>query len=222
MQSLSSGVELRLLGWPADSPRLHLDYEAFAYAGNFETGRTGIAVAAEDDVDTDVVADVDAGVENAVVDGTSLTEDVASSPTPDTVLAAASFDEDRAAENALRIRYVSVRDALRGEGIGPKLLAFVVDRAGVQGFDRVRIGVNNPIAYQACYRAGFGFTGEESGMGELVLEAPPADGRSDERYREGLKRFADRDLPPAQLAVVERHENDDPPGPIDPPSDDAR
>jgi len=180
-------VELGVLGWPDDSPRLTVDHEQFAYAGNFATGRTGIAVAVEDDV--------------------ALPEDGIWEPASGEVLAAASFDEDRAAQAALRIRYVSVREDRRGERIGPTLLAFVVDHAvgADRGYDRVRIGVNNPIAYQACYQAGFEFTGEESGMGELVLEAPAGGERSREDYRDGLARFGERDLPERQTAVVQRH-----------------
>lgn len=186
-------MQLRVLGWPVDSPRLKLDHERFAYAGNFATGRTGIAVAVED--------------------GVVVPDEPSWSPSSEEVLAAASFDEDRAAENALRVRYVSVREDRRGEGLGPELLAFVVERASERGFDRVRIGVNNPIAYQACYRAGFAFTGEESGMGELVLETTGAVPvrRSQDRYCDGLERFADRDLPPPQDRVVERNVDATPP-----------
>lgn len=186
-------MEFRLLGWPADSPRLDLDHERFAYAGNFGTGRTGIAVTLDD--------------------GFHLPGDLKNPPS-DSVLAAASFDEDRAAKDALRIRYVTVREDRRGEGIGPAVLAFVVQLSHERGYDRVRIGVNNPIAYQACYRAGFAFTGEESGMGELVLEAPVEGGRSPEQYRDGLRRFTDRDLPEAQRAVLERHLDGEPPEPV--------
>lgn len=185
-------MQLRLLGWAADGPRLDLDHERFAYAGNFGTGRTGIAVALRDDADDD-------GAE----------------PSPDAadVLAAASFDRDRAADAALRVRYVSVREDRRGEGIGPRLLGFVVERALDADYERVRIGVNNPIAYRAAYAAGFGFTSEESGVGELVLEAPRPD-ESGERYRDGLERFADRDLPQVQRDVLERHREDEPPEPV--------
>jgi GNAT superfamily N-acetyltransferase len=198
-------VELHLLGWPADSPRLELDHERFAYAGNFSTGRTGIAVAVEDGVDVP-----DQPIAQPDGSGRSLPSD--------SVLGAVSFDEDRAAEGALRIRYVSVREDRRREGIGPQLLAFVVGRATERGFERVRIGVNNPIAYQACYRAGFEFTGEESGMGELVLEAPPPTDRSGDRYRDGFEQFADRDLPPEQRTVVDRHRDGDPPA-VDQPNE---
>lgn len=194
-------MELRLLGWPADSPRLDLDHERFAYAGNFRTGRTGIAVAVDES-------------EDATVDGHSAV-DGDDAPAVGAVVAAVSFDDDRAAAGALRVRYVSVRDDWRGEGVGPRLLAFVVDRAIENGYDAVRIGVNNPIAYQACYRAGFSFTGEESGMGEVVLSAPATDDRDLERYRSGLDCFADRDLPQAQRAVLERHRTGDPPARIE-------
>jgi len=203
------GVEYHLLGWPGDGPRLALDHEQFAYAGNFRTGRTGIAV--------------------ALADGTAPPDPGASgSPTGELegVVAAASFDADRAATNALRIRYVTVREDRRGEGIGPRLLAFVVDRAREREFEgarerrfeRVRIGVNNPIAYRACYKAGFAFTGEESGMGELVLEAPAAGDRPGATYREGLARFADRDLPDGHRGVLERHAEGSPPDPVASPA----
>lgn len=198
-RSHSRSVELRVLGWPDDSPRLNVDHQQFAYAGNFATGRTGIAVA------------VEAGVS---VPGAGTWE-----PASDELLAAASFDEDRAERDALRVRYVSVREDRRGEGIGPALLAFVVQRAVGREFDRVRIGVNNPIAYQACYRAGFSFTGEESGMGELVLEAPVRGERSTDSYRDGLERFAERDFPQEQAAVVDRNAETTPPSRIDPESE---
>lgn len=173
-------MDCSLLGWPEDDPRIDLDHEQFAYAGNFRTGRTGIAVVR--DASGDVVA-------------------------------AVSFDPDRAVDDALRVRYVTVREDRRGEGIGPTLLAFLVERALDRGFEVVRIGVNNPIAYRACYAAGFGFTGEQSGMGELVLEAPRPDDHSPANYREGLEQFAERDLPPAQERVLERHRGGDPPAP---------
>lgn len=194
-------MAFRLLGWPEDSPALDLDHERFAYAGNYRTGRTGIAVV----------------LENAAEQPSHAGQHLDT----DEILAATSFDEDHAAEGALRIRYVSVREDRRGEGIGPELLAFVVERAIDRGFDRVRIGVNNPIAYQASYRAGFEFTGEESGMRELVLEAPPPSDRSTERYREGLDLFAKRELPAEQCAVVERNREGWPPERIGDPRQSA-
>ena len=205
-------VDFQVLGWPADEPRLELDHERFAYAGNFRTGRTGIAVARAESTGD--------------------------------VVAAASFDRDRAVDDAARIRYVTVREDRRGEGVGPTLLSFLVDRLLDREFECVRIGVNNPIAYRACYAAGFAFTGEESAMGELVLQAPSerapgvestgcadadapcqeqagasetggAIARDTERYREGLEHFAGRDLPQAQRGVLERHLGGDPPA-VDP------
>jgi GNAT superfamily N-acetyltransferase len=117
------------------------------------------------------------------------------------VVGAVAFNEDRAAADALRIRYVSVREDRRAEGIGPRLLRFAATRARDHGYDRVRIAVNNPYAYQACYRAGFSFTGEETGIAELVMTFPAED-RSPERYREGIAIFADRDLPDDQAEFV--------------------
>lgn len=217
---MATSVDCRLLGWAEDGPRLDLDHARFAYAGNFGTGRKGIAVAlagdedgsgssgvgVDDGSDADDGGNADGAGEEVSESGSEDVAEVDGRP----VLAAASFDEDRAVPDALRIRYVTVREDHRGEGIGPELLAFVVERASARGYERVRIGVNNPIAYRACYRAGFGFADEESGMGELVLEAPSAD-RSVERYRDGLERFADRDLPERQRRVLERHRDGEPP-----------
>lgn len=107
------------------------------------------------------------------------------------VLGASAFDPDRTDGTVLRIRYVTVRRDRQGEGIGARLLAFTADRAHDRGFDRIRIAVNNPIAYQAAYRAGFGFTGEGTGLAELVL-AHPGD-RSEPSYRRGLARFLERE-----------------------------
>lgn len=204
-------MHVRLLGWPEDAPRLDLDHEDFAYAGNFRTGRTGLAVAEA----VDGRSDTDDSNDEASDDPTVESDTGAASA--DDVVAAISFDDDRAVADALRIRYVSVRSDRRGEGIGPRLVRFVVERARERGYERVRIGVNNPIAYRALYRAGFGFTGEESGMGELVLEAPPPDDRSVERYRAGYRRFAGRELPRDQRAVLERHRDGMPPAVVDSP-----
>jgi len=117
------------------------------------------------------------------------------------VVGAVAFNEDRAEADALRIRYVSVREDRRGEGIGPRLLCFVADRAREHGYGRVRIAVNNPYAYEACYRAGFTFTGEETGIAELVMTFPAED-RSRQRYRDGFAIFAQRDLPEEQAEFV--------------------
>lgn len=107
------------------------------------------------------------------------------------VLGASAFDPDRTDGTVLRIRYVTVRRDRQGEGIGARLLAFTADRAHDRGFDRIRIAVNNPVAYQAAYRSGFGFTGEETGLAELVLDHPGD--RSSATYRRGLARFLERE-----------------------------
>lgn len=127
------------------------------------------------------------------------------------LLGAVAFNEDRTDASALWLRYVTVRSDRRGEGIGPRLLAFVRDRARDRGYERVRIAVNNPFAYEACYRAGFGYTGRQTGIAELVLEHP--DERSPECYREGLDEFRERDLSADEEAFLDRKRDADPPGP---------
>lgn len=132
----------------------------------------------------------------------------------ETVLGAAAFNRDRTESTVLWIRYVTVRSDRRGEGLGTRLLTFVRE-AGIQrGFDRLRIAVNNPYAYQASYRAGFGYTGRKTGIAELVLEHPTPDGAD---YRAGLVAFADRgDLPESAARFVERRMTTGPPDPIRP------
>ena len=177
---------LTLLDWPDDDPRLDLDHERFAYAGKFVTGRTGVAIAraARDS------------------DGNEAERDV---------LAAVSFSPDRTDETTLRLRYVTVRKDRRGERLGPRLCAFVARRARTRGYDRVAIAVNNPFAFVALYRAGFGATGEQTGMAERVLVAPDPTDRDPAAYRKGLAAFAERDLPEAARAFVERRRDGEPP-----------
>jgi GNAT superfamily N-acetyltransferase len=166
MVSREADVTYRVLGWPPDAPRLRLDHREFAYAGKFVMSNTGKAVAHEGPPPSPGV------------------DDYAD------VVAAASFNEDRTDEAACWIRYVTVRSDRRGEGVGPRLCSHVADAAERRGYERVRIAVNNPYSYHALHKAGFGFTGRETGLAELVLERPaPADG-----YRSGLDAFAERDL----------------------------
>ncbi|WP_178916878.1 GNAT family N-acetyltransferase [Natronomonas gomsonensis] len=178
-----------LLGWPADGPTLRLDYRRFSYAGKFVMSNTGKAV-------------VRAG------EGTDGEFD-------DSVVAAVAFNADRTDPETLWIRYVTVREDRRGEGLGPRLCRFVVEQAADRGYERVRIAVNNPFAYEALYRAGFSFTGEETGIAELVLERPadaPAE-RSTARYQEGIDRYRQRDLSEDERAFLERKRGEEPPAP---------
>ena len=126
------------------------------------------------------------------------------------VVGALAFNEDRTDPNTLWFRYVTVRDDDRGEGIGPKLLVFALDRADERGYERVKIAVNNPFAYEACYRAGFGFTGETTGVAELVL-AWPSD-TDPTRYQDGLDIFRGRDLSPEETTFLDERTESRPPG----------
>lgn len=117
------------------------------------------------------------------------------------LLAAASFSPDRTDDDVLRIRYITVRADRQSEGLGPELADFVAEKARMRGYETVKIAVNNPYAYEAMYRAGFEFTGDETGLAELVL-ARPGD-QSDVQYREGLRRFAERDLDGGVRSFVE-------------------
>jgi GNAT superfamily N-acetyltransferase len=130
------------------------------------------------------------------------------------VVAAAAFDADRTDADRLRLRYITVRDDRRGDGTGPRLAGFVAEEASVAGYDRVAIAVNNPYAYEAMYRAGFGFTGETTGLAELVLQRP--DGLDPDAYRAGLAEFRSREhLTDDERAFVERHGDRGPPALLD-------
>lgn len=118
-----------------------------------------------------------------------------------TVVAAASFSQDRTAPDRMWIRYLTVRSDRRGEGIGSRLAGALRMRLLAEEYDEVRIAVNNPFAYQALHRAEFGYTGERTGIAELVLSSSV--GRSD-RYRQGLLVFADRtNLSPEERAFID-------------------
>ncbi|APW99905.1 N-acetyltransferase [Halobiforma lacisalsi AJ5] len=183
-------LEYEILGWPTDGPTLRLDHERFSYAGKFVMSNTGKAVAREAD-------EAERGTETGGI------------------VAALAFNEDRTDEGTLWLRYVTVALDRRGEGIGPRLCRLVRDRALERGYERLRIAVNNPFAYEALYRAGFGYTGETTGIAELVLEypRPTGDGGSDpiERYRAGLEEFRDRDLSVEEEAFLEDRAEGEPP-----------
>lgn len=165
-------MEFVVLGSPPDGPKLRLDWRRFSYAGKFVMTATGKAVVRAGDA-----------------------------ATADDVLAAVAFNADRTDPGCLWLRYVTVREDRRGEGLGPRLCAFVAARATDHGYDRVRIAVNNPYAYEALYKAGFGFTGRETGIAELVLERPGD--RSEASYRAGLDRFRERELSDAEREFLD-------------------
>ncbi|MFC7141286.1 GNAT family N-acetyltransferase [Halosimplex aquaticum] len=224
-------MEYVLLGWPADGPTLTLDYREFSYAGKFVMSNTGKALVrdpaerasgAEDEANPDEPA------------GPPVTAD---GDAADDVVAAAAFNEDRTDSGTCWIRYITVREDRRGDGIGPRLAAFVAERARERGYDRARIAVNNPFAYQALYRAGFRFTGEETGVAELVLDRPLGESgtdsggsaasadRSRETYQAGLDVYRERDDDPEapalsaeERAFLDEKRGADPPDPIESPA----
>ncbi|WP_435146854.1 GNAT family N-acetyltransferase [Halobaculum sp. P14] len=172
-------MEYRLLGWPADGVPLRLNHERFAYAGKFVMTSTGKAVAADPDSLDDGRFPVPERPKTEYVDP----------------VGAAAFNDDRTDDAALWIRYVTVRADRRGDGVGAALCRFVADRAADRGYRTVRIGVNNAYSYEALHKAGFAWTGRDTGLAELVLERP-ADAPAavdPERYRAGLREFRGRD-----------------------------
>ncbi|WP_416841140.1 GNAT family N-acetyltransferase [Haloferax sp. DFSO52] len=197
-------MDFVVLGWPDDGPRLRLDYRRFAYAGKFVTAQTGKAVLRDDE---DELQPLDDERPPPTGGPSSLP------PLADDVVAAVAFNEDRTDSTTLWIRYVTVRRDRRGEGLGPELLRKTADAAATRGYETVRIATNNPFAYEACHKAGFGFTGRETGMAELVLERPadtPASA-SRETYQSGLDRYRARELDEGQRSFLAAREDADPP-----------
>ena len=146
------------------------------------------------------------------------------------VVAAVAFNEDRTDDATVWLRYVTVAREKRGEGIGPQLVGFVRDRVLERSHNRLKIAVNNPYAYEALTRTGFEFTGETTGLAELVLAFPPGDEASapDEkttddkkgsnefridpaRYRAGLEEFRSRDLVPEERSFLDERLERGPP-----------
>ena len=203
-------MRFELVGWPEEGPKLALDYRAFSYAGKFVTTNTGKAVALADD-------------ESDASDSPPVRDDERPPPATDvegvvdpdgTVLGAVAFNADRTDADVWWLRYVTVRADRRGEGIGPRLVAFATERLRERGARDVRIAVNNPYAYEALYRAGFAFTGEETGIAELVLSFPAED-RSRATYQTGLNLFRTRGPDGDERAFLDRKADSDPPERID-------
>lgn len=192
-------VEYVLCGWPEDDPTLRLDYREFGYAGKFVMSSTGKAVAREPDVTTEET------------DGSEFDEGV---------VAAVAFNEDRTDPDTLWLRYITVRNDRRGEGIGPRLAAFATERATTRGYERLRIAVNNPFAYEALSKVGFGYTGRETGLAELVLERPadrPAE-RSRAAYQAGLDVYRERDLSDSEQRFLASRSDAEPPAVVGSPT----
>jgi len=211
-------MEFALLGWPADAPTLRLDYRRFSYAGKFVTGQTGIAVVRGDsDSESDdagrVAVDSAGDADNDMLP--RLPDGLSEAAFDDDVLAAVSFSPDRTDPTVLKIRYLTVRDDVRGSGrqLGPRLVAFLA-RQAVDDYDRLQIAVNNAFSYHALYKAGFAYTGRETGLAELVLARPAtavAD-RSRARYQRGLDVFRQREgLSSAETEFLASHIDSGPP-----------
>jgi len=180
-------VQYAVLGCPEDGPTLRLDWQTFSYAGKFVMSNTGKAIAYEG-----------APLESRSAWPPDARD--ADEPTAE-VVGAVSFNDDRTDARTAWLRYVSVHEDRRGNGVGAALCAFAADHL-LADHDSVRIAVNNPFAYEALHKAGFGFTGEETGIAELVLERPPADRAA--RYQDGLDVYRERDLSEAEAAFLDR------------------
>lgn len=185
---------------------LRLDYRAFAYAGKFVVGSTGKAALYTPDGSPAAPGWEPERPLPDGVDADAFERDV---------VAAVSFSPDRTDPDRCRLRYITVHAACRGAGVGPELIARTVAWLADTGYDRVRIAVNNPFAYEACYKTGFAYDGEQTGVAELELSrlasAPHPDHADPERYRAGLDRFRDRDVDGAVRAFLDDRLEAEPP-----------
>ncbi|WP_396612341.1 GNAT family N-acetyltransferase [Haloferax sp. S1W] len=197
-------MDFAILGWPDDGPRLRLDYRRFSYAGKFTTPKTGKAVICDPD-GTLPPLDDDRPAPTGGPDSLG--------PLAEDIVAAVAFNEDRTDASTLWFRYVTVRHDQRGEGLGPELLRKTADEAAERGYETVRIATNNPFAYEACHKAGFAFTGRETGLAELVLERPAEEPAavSREQYQSGLDRYRKRDLSEDEESFLAARAGTDPP-----------
>ncbi|OYR73614.1 GNAT family N-acetyltransferase [Halorubrum ezzemoulense] len=187
-------MEYALVCPPDEGTTLRLDYRAFAYAGKFVVGGPGKSVIRTPD---------GSPAAPEWEPDEPLPETVNPDAFDEDVIAAVSFSADRTDPSCCRLRYVTVHAARRGEGIGPRLIGETVADLSAAGFERVKIAVNNPFAYEACHKCGFAYTGEQTGIAELELARPaaaPADAEP-ERYREGLEAFRETD---GELSRAER------------------
>ncbi|PSQ52552.1 GNAT family N-acetyltransferase [Halobacteriales archaeon SW_8_65_20] len=167
-------MEFDMLGDATGGPKLRLDWQRFSYAGKFVMTNTG--------------------------KGVFRTGDRGSGAFDASIVAAVSFNEDRTDDRTAWLRYVTVREDRRGEGIGSRLCRRVSDGL-LDSYDRVQIAVNNPFAYEALYKSGFGFTGTTTGVAELVLQRPHD--RDPETYRSGLDRYRSRELSAAEQTFLD-------------------
>ncbi len=209
-----------LLGWPPDGPKLRLDYRQFSYAGKFVMTGTGKAVVRGErtgvhngERERDVHKGERGGERSS---GPKSDENADNEPEYDrSIIAALAFNEDRTDSDTLWLRYLTVRTDRQGEGLGPELVAFVRERAIERGYERLKIGVNNPFSYQALVRAGFGYTGEKTGLAELVLEYPGSavdtDSATENRYHEGIRQFLERSLTAEERTFIKTKLTESPP-----------
>jgi GNAT superfamily N-acetyltransferase len=224
-------MEFEVLGWPPNGPTLRLDYRRFAYAGKFVMSNTGKAVVRGPSADP--------GGNTAMRergDSGEIPRDVPDADDFETgIVAALAFNADRTDDTTLWYRYVTVRSDVKGSGIGPRLAAFTAPRAAARGYERLRIAVNNPFAYEAMHKAGFRWTGRETGLAELVLERPAeeemtatesdgvptdvAETADADRYQAGLDRFRERDLGEEEAIFLQQKRGADPPALITQPTD---
>ena len=163
-----------------EAPALELPHERFAYAGQYRMRRYGKAV---------------------------LTSRPSRPMRPGYIIAAVTTDRHRRHRDRLVVRTMDVRRDRRGHGWGPSLLVSLLPTAHAAGYRTIQIHVNNPFAYIAVSKAGFGWTGRSTGLAELVMTRPtdrPAT-TPQGRFAAGLSVYRRRRPTPAGRRVIARY-----------------
>ncbi len=160
-----------------------LPQEEFAYAGQYRMQRYGKAVLTRrPDLPTAAAA----------------------------IIAALTTDRHRVHHDRLVVRTIDVRRAERGNGWGPLLLRSVLPAVATAGYTTVQINVNNPFAYIAACKAGFGWTGRTTGLAELMMTRPTdrPSTWSRGRFIAGLSLYRRRRLATASRGLIARYRGD--------------
>ncbi|MFB6185286.1 MAG: GNAT family N-acetyltransferase [Halobacteriaceae archaeon] len=124
------------------------------------------------------------------------------------IIGAIAFNEDRTDPDVLWFRYITVHTEYQGKEIGPKLARYTAQHATNASYQAIKIAVNNPFAYHALYKAGFSFTGEQTGIAELILRYPSAS----DTYQSGLTIFEQRNgLTTEEKAFIQQKQGQESP-----------
>ena len=229
-----ASLEFAVLGGPDGGPALDLHHEQFAYAGKFVMSGTGKAVLRERDTGLEARSgDVLAAAafdrdrtDGAVVRiryvtvrrdrrGEGLGARLLASVADWALGRAEDPGDDTEAEYELGAEGSTGTGSTAGVDSPPTADSPATVEPTPGDVREVRIAVNNPFAYEAAFKAGFGYDGERTGLAELVCVRPGD--RSADAYRRGFSAFVEReDLTEPELEFVGDRRDAEPPESVAP------